>query len=209
LGSLASALRHIAFGFAERAALRQADCKKVQDVGPLAVAGQGGPEQRFGTVEPPGSQILQAGLQIGIGLGLRRGRRSGREGMARCVDPPHGQGYTNAVVKDVDLFTAAMGDVKPLAGRKRAAAKAVIPRPKAEGPLKPQKKSGAAPGVTLAPELTLDDHNFDRDNTARALGRGKLVPQASLDLHGMTLASANAPSPIFLMQLWRRISASS
>ncbi len=99
------------------------------------------------------------------------------------------------MVKDVDLFTAAMGDVKPLAGRKRAAAKAVIPRPKAEEPLKPQKKSGAA--MTSAPELTLDDHNFDRD-TARALGRGKLVPQASLDLHGMTLAAAERAVANFL-----------
>ena len=50
------------------------------------------------------------------------------------------------MAKDVDLFAAAMADVKPLAGRKRAAAKAVIPRPKAEGPLKPQKRSLAALG---------------------------------------------------------------
>ncbi|MGZ5909631.1 MAG: hypothetical protein ACXWLB_07120, partial [Reyranella sp.] len=93
------------------------------------------------------------------------------------------------MVKDVDLFAAAMGDVKPLAGRKRAAAKAVIARPQAEGPSKPPKRSVAAPRMTSAPELTLDDHTFDRD-TVRALGRGKLVPQASLDLHGMTLAAA-------------------
>jgi hypothetical protein len=38
------------------------------------------------------------------------------------------------MAKDVDLFEAAMADVKPLAGRKRVAKKAVIPRPKAEGP---------------------------------------------------------------------------
>ena len=50
------------------------------------------------------------------------------------------------MAKDVDLFTAAMADVKPLAGRKRAPAKAVIPRPKAEGPSKPQKRSLAALG---------------------------------------------------------------
>jgi DNA-nicking Smr family endonuclease len=101
------------------------------------------------------------------------------------------------VVKDVDLFAKAMGDVKPLAGRKREAAKAVIPRPKAEGPLKPQKRSLAALAMTPPPELTLDDHNFDRD-TARALGRGKLVPQASLDLHGMTLAAAERAVANFL-----------
>jgi DNA-nicking Smr family endonuclease len=101
------------------------------------------------------------------------------------------------VVKDVDLFAAAMGDVKPLAGRKRAAAKAAIPRPEAEGPLKSQKRSVTAPGMTSAPELTLDDHTFDRD-TARALGRGRLVPQASLDLHGMTLAAAERAVANFL-----------
>jgi DNA-nicking Smr family endonuclease len=101
------------------------------------------------------------------------------------------------VVKDVDLFAAAMGDVKPLAGRKRAAAEAVIPRPEAEGPLRSQKRSVAAPRMASAPELILDDHNFDRD-TARALGRGKLVPQASLDLHGMTLAAAERAVANFL-----------
>jgi DNA-nicking Smr family endonuclease len=101
------------------------------------------------------------------------------------------------VVKDVDLFAAAMADVKPLAGRKRGAAKAVTPRPKAEGPSKPKKRSVAALGTTSTPELTLDDHNFDRD-TARALGRGKLVPQASLDLHGMTLAAAERAVANFL-----------
>jgi len=100
------------------------------------------------------------------------------------------------MAKDVDLFTAAMADVKPLAGRKRAPAKAVIPRPKAEGPSRPPKRS-LAPPATPAPELTLDDHSFDRD-TARALGRGKLVPQASLDLHGMTLAAAERAVASFL-----------
>ena len=93
------------------------------------------------------------------------------------------------MAKDVDLFEAAMADVKPLAGRKRAAAKAVIAGPQAAGPLKPRKRSRAALGMTSMPDLTLDDHSFDRDTT-RALGRGKLVPQASLDLHGMTLVAA-------------------
>ena len=101
------------------------------------------------------------------------------------------------MAKDVDLFAAAMGDVKPLAGRRRAAAKAAIPGPKAEGPSKPRERSPAAPEMTSAPDLTLDDHNFDRDTT-RALGRGKLVPQASLDLHGMTLAAAERAVANFL-----------
>ena len=47
-----------------------------------------------------------------------------------------------------------------------------------------------------------------RPRHARALGRGKLVPQASLDLHGMTLAAAERAVAIFLMPPWRVISAS-
>jgi len=110
------------------------------------------------------------------------------------------------VVKDVDLFAAAMGDVKPLAGRKRGAAKAKpppAPSSKKRGATSPVRRGragvggAAAPGTTSAPELTLDDHTFDRD-TVRALGRGKLVPQASLDLHGMTLAAAERAVANFL-----------
>lgn len=109
------------------------------------------------------------------------------------------------MVKDVDLFAAAMGDVKPLAGRKRAAAKAKpppAPSSKKRGATSPVRRGKvgegdvAVPGTT-APELTLDDHTFDRD-TARALGRGRLVPQASLDLHGMTLAAAERAVANFL-----------
>jgi len=51
--------------------------------------------------------------------------------------------------------------------------------------------------MTPAPELTIDDQNFDRD-VSRALSRGKLVPQASLDLHGMTLAAAERAVAGFL-----------
>ena len=51
------------------------------------------------------------------------------------------------MAKDVDLFAAAMADVKPLAGRKRAAAKAVIPRAERPRDLsKPRKGSHAALG---------------------------------------------------------------
>ena len=103
------------------------------------------------------------------------------------------------MAKDVDLFAAAMADVKPLAGRKRPARSkhAVIPRPKAEGPLKPPERSRSAQAIAPPPELSPDDHNFDRD-IARALGRGKLVPQASLDLHGMTLVAAERAVGDFL-----------
>jgi len=102
------------------------------------------------------------------------------------------------MAKDVDLFAAAMSGVKPLKGHKRAGKPTgVIPKAKPEGPLEPQKRSLAALGMTARPELAVDDQNFDRD-TSRALSRGKLVPQASLDLHGMTLAAAERAVAAFL-----------
>lgn len=102
------------------------------------------------------------------------------------------------MVKDAHLFAAAMSGVKPLKGHKPTGrAKTVIPRPKAEGPLRPQKRSLTALGKTKEPELSADDQNFDRD-TSRALSRGKLVPQATLDLHGMTLAAAERTVAAFL-----------
>lgn len=104
------------------------------------------------------------------------------------------------MVKDAELFAAAMSGVKPLKGRKRSGhAKAVIPRPKVEGPSKPQKqkRSLAALGMTKMPEVAPDDGNFDRD-VSRSLARGKLVPQDSLDLHGMTLAAAERAVSAFL-----------
>lgn len=108
------------------------------------------------------------------------------------------------MVKDAELFAAAMSGVKPLKGRKRGGhAKPVIPRPKAEGPLKQQKRSLAALGMTKMPELAPDDRNFDRD-VSRSLARGKLVPQASLDLHGMTLAAAERAVSAFLEEAGAR-----
>jgi len=101
------------------------------------------------------------------------------------------------MAKDVDLFAKAMAGVKPLAGRKPRRPNAVSPRPEAEGPLKSLKNSGAAVGMTAARELTLQDQSFDRD-VSRQLSRGKLVPQDSLDLHGMTLAAAERAVSDFL-----------
>lgn len=94
------------------------------------------------------------------------------------------------MVKDAELFAAAMFGAKPLPGRKKTGrAKVVIPRAKSEGPLRRQERSLATLGTTEVRELALDDQRFDRD-VSRSLARGKLVPQASLDLHGMTLANA-------------------
>ncbi|MDI1282870.1 MAG: Smr/MutS family protein [Reyranella sp.] len=114
------------------------------------------------------------------------------------------------MVKDAALFSAAMADVKPLDGRRRLAraASGVIPKPKAEAPVKPPERSltahpaGSAPprktkAPDLAPDLAADDRSFDRD-VARALSRGKLAPEAKLDLHGMTLAAAERAVGQFL-----------
>lgn len=103
------------------------------------------------------------------------------------------------MVKDADLFAAAMADVKRLDGRRRPTrarpadvAKPVIVRPKAEGPSRAQERSLASLGTT-----SVADEAFDRD-VARALSRGKLAPEATLDLHGMTLATAERAVGDFL-----------
>jgi len=99
------------------------------------------------------------------------------------------------MVKDAGLFSAAMADVKPLDGRRRLAraAAAVKATPPAAKPL-PVKRTPTAP---VEPDLSADDKSFDRD-VARALSRGKLSPEATLDLHGMTLAAAERAVGRFL-----------
>ena len=117
------------------------------------------------------------------------------------------------MVKDAALFSKAMADVKPLDGKRRRArarvepteaTEVVLPRPKNEGPLKPRERLLASlqggiapPAVTKDAELSPDDRSFDRD-VARALSRGKLAPEATLDLHGMTLAAAERAVGQFL-----------
>ena len=103
------------------------------------------------------------------------------------------------MVKDAHLFAAAMSGVKPLKGRKLPAkgAKTAVPMVKAEALLGSRKSVSATRVGTKEAELSVDDQNFDRD-ISRALSRGKLVPQASLDLHGMTLAAAERAVAAFL-----------
>ena len=105
------------------------------------------------------------------------------------------------MVKDADLFAAAMADVKPLDKKRRTASLVarVVPKPKAEGPSKPKARSlpSASLKAAKAPELSTDDRTFDRD-VSRALSRRRLSPEASLDLHGMTLAAAEQAVGRFL-----------
>ncbi len=120
------------------------------------------------------------------------------------------------MAKDVDLFAAAMADVKPLKDRRRRERSSrVISRPPpstppsaspaAATPAAKPKRSRTAPPTAPPdrhappePELTLQDASFDRD-LSRALSRGRLVPQASLDLHGMTVAAAERAVARFLV----------
>jgi DNA-nicking Smr family endonuclease len=121
------------------------------------------------------------------------------------------------MAKDVDLFRAAMADVKPLKGRrkgrKRAPARkasAAVPRTKAEGSLPGQEKSpaeartsSARPGMTgvarAATSKSPTVFSFDRD-VDRALSKGKRVPEGKLDLHGMTLAAAERAVTTFIAE---------
>lgn len=104
------------------------------------------------------------------------------------------------MVKDVELFRAAMADVTPLKGRKRPAvrkARIVAARSKVEGSLPVQERSLAALGTTRKPSLV--PHSFDRD-VDRALSKGKRQPEAKLDLHGMTLVAAERAVTAFIAQ---------
>ena len=87
------------------------------------------------------------------------------------------------MAKDVELFRAAMADVRPLRGRKQP----VIPKPKTGRPSKQQEESPPAVATTKAPPLA--PQIFDRD-VDRALAKGKRMPESKLDLHGMTLIAA-------------------
>jgi len=87
------------------------------------------------------------------------------------------------MAKDVELFRAAMTDVRPLKGRKQP----VVPRAKTEGPSKQPEESLPAVGATKVPPPV--PQVFDRD-VDRALAKGKRMPEAKLDLHGTTLIAA-------------------
>jgi DNA-nicking Smr family endonuclease len=92
--------------------------------------------------------------------------------------------------KDLDLFGAAMAGVTPLRGRK--------PLPAARSKAAPKKEQGSVPSVGTT-RAALPAQAFDRD-VDRALGRGKRLPEAKLDLHGMTLAAAERAVTRFLAE---------
>ncbi len=89
-----------------------------------------------------------------------------------------------------------MADVKPLDGRRRPLRAAAVPTAilPVAAKVSPARRVSVA---TPEPDLSPDDRSFDRD-VARALSRGKLLPEATLDLHGMTLAAAERAVGQFL-----------
>jgi len=98
------------------------------------------------------------------------------------------------MAKDVDLFRAAMAHVTPLKGRKPLSS--AVPKPKAELSRKPAEKSLSI-GIAKVPTPSVEPLSFDRD-IDRALSRGRRSPEATLDLHGMTLAAAERAVSRFL-----------
>lgn len=116
------------------------------------------------------------------------------------------------MVKDADLFAAAMADVKPLKRKRKATAR--VPAVEAKARLKTAGKPATGKPATVPPpipmpkprpqpvrpgvaELSADGRQFDRD-VSRALSRRRLSPEASIDLHGMTLAAAERAVTRFL-----------
>ncbi len=105
------------------------------------------------------------------------------------------------MVKDVELFAAAMAGVKPLDRKKRAPAlPAPAPSPKAAVAPVSRPRPRPLPVRADVPDLSPDDCQFDRD-VSRALSRRKLVPEATIDLHGMTLAAAERAVTAFLARV--------
>jgi DNA-nicking Smr family endonuclease len=96
------------------------------------------------------------------------------------------------MVKDLDLFRAAMADVTPLKGRRAR------PSVRSTSTRLPGERSGTTVASTVRKTaVAAEDFSFDRD-IDRALSRGRRAPEAKLDLHGMTLAAAEQAVARFL-----------
>jgi DNA-nicking Smr family endonuclease len=98
------------------------------------------------------------------------------------------------MTKDAHLFAAAMADVKRLGATRR---RQPPPEP---SPLPLPERPAAAPrppAPAVERDLSTDDRTFDRD-IDRSLSRGKVSPDAKLDLHGLTLAAAERAVARFL-----------
>lgn len=110
---------------------------------------------------------------------------------------------------DAELFRAAVKDARPLKGRVRAkppprkiaAAAPAVPAAKAvtgtEAAARPARKPARKPAGALPPLAAAPSTHPDR-STAEKMRRGRLPVEASLDLHGKTLAAAEPALSAFL-----------
>ncbi len=97
------------------------------------------------------------------------------------------------MVKDLDLFRAAMAGVTPLKGRR---ARAHAP-PTAEQATRARRQNIVSSPTLKKTPVPDEEFSFDRD-IDRALSRGRRSPEAVLDLHGLTLAAAERAVARFL-----------
>lgn len=100
------------------------------------------------------------------------------------------------MARDLDLFGKAMADVTPLKGRRPATSPTL---PRSGGGNKSRDASPVKRGRTQEGVSNTANFAFDRD-VHRALARGKRLPEATLDLHGMTLAAAERAVAHFLAE---------
>jgi DNA-nicking Smr family endonuclease len=102
------------------------------------------------------------------------------------------------MTKDVHLFAAAMAEVKRLGTPRRR-----LPPPEAASRAEPataalpKREVRSRPAPAVERDLSVGDRTFDRD-IDRGLSRGKVSPDAKLDLHGLTLAAAERAVARFL-----------
>lgn len=94
------------------------------------------------------------------------------------------------------LFAAALKDARPLKGRASRKAKAV---PAAPPSVAPRFTTASRPAAAL-PELKPETGAHPDRSTAEKLRRGRMAVEATLDLHGMTLAKAEQRLANFLVQ---------
>jgi DNA-nicking Smr family endonuclease len=93
------------------------------------------------------------------------------------------------------LFVAALKDAKPLQGRsKRAVPEKIAPVERAAIAPRPAPRKSTAP----LPELKPETRAHPDSATAEKMRRGQMAVEATLDLHGMTLARAEPALAAFL-----------
>lgn len=98
---------------------------------------------------------------------------------------------------DRELFQRALADAKPLKGRARAKPAQAASRP-GPAPMAARAALPSGPAKTALPPLQLGDApGLDRASAER-LKRGRAQIDATLDLHGMTLARAEPALQAFL-----------